>query len=252
MNYKTIKDNYVSKYVDHQTTKDTIDKKIVRLKKKREKLEFPYWTENLLLPVLKQIAEATPEVTWDFMGGKDLNTFGMRCECPVFAHDEDGNTVVTLCFTPGDLAEGELYYDIETSDSNTNSIADLNGFKNKTKLIESVDEIILFVKSKIKSSTEGCFYYKKMKFSPVRKFNNKEKLDIKKGTGFMRTMSSIGISNYKELPERRNDFVLDWNYDEFYAEAKKKGMDKADIYLLNDNKYVVPGENELFEYKNFS
>jgi len=215
-----------------------LQKKVERLEKAKENIDYPYWTDLLLVPLLNEIAKQTPNLKWDFENSKTLNCFGMRAECPVFASDKDGNTIVTLVFTPGDLSIGELFYDTrEKIRELREGEMDYNGFNNVTKEVQGVEQLLEFVNAQIKE-TEGCFFYLNMKLKPIRKFT---KAESKKGIGL--PLKSIGVSNYKNS----RDSETNYSHKDFYEAAVKKGLDYADVFLLNDSFEVVPCENELFK-----
>ena len=247
-NLKKVQQNYVELKNDYEAKKESAEKKIVRLQKKINKLNnnYPYWTENLLLPILNEVKALTPQLTWDF---KRLTPMGMRSAVFVFGSDKDGNTIVGLCFTPGDLDNGIVHIDTGETEGNysKNSIGNLNGFNNLTTPVESFDDIMNIVNAQIKK-TEGCFFYKNMRLKPVRMFNKKE-VKLRENNDIIRGMTCIGVSNYTE----RNDSITDYSHEEFYATAKAKSDEcyNAEIFLLNDCKYVVPFANELFEYVDF-
>ena len=65
-------------------------------------------------PLLVEISKQLPGIVFDALCDKELNTFGMRAECPVFAYagkyagyrqpgEKDNKLVAYICFTPGDL-----------------------------------------------------------------------------------------------------------------------------------------------------
>lgn len=78
------------------------------------------------------------------------------------------------------------------------------------------------------------FKYNGKKFTPVRQFTREEQK-----TGIGLPLRSIGINNYDQG---------NWNYEDFYKEAKKAGAGEIDIFLM-EGKHVVPATNELFEYR---
>lgn len=99
-----------------------------------------HWLTDLLAPTLKALNKAT---CLNFEHD-NLHTFGMRNETPVFAHDEQGNVIVFLTFTPGDTSEGRMFIDTgEVSERyHQNSIGGMNGFGNATEEVTSLEVII--------------------------------------------------------------------------------------------------------------
>jgi len=95
----------------------------------------------------------------------------------------------------------------------------------------------------MKTAQKAPFHYLGMEFTPLRQFNKQEK-----EIGLSLPMRTIGISNYdKELMPIHTRISAKWNYEAFYAEAKKVGADKIDIFMWQ-GKQVIPCGNELFEY----
>ncbi|MBU2019486.1 MAG: hypothetical protein KJ941_07565 [Bacteroidetes bacterium] len=135
---------------------EKLNRKIKRLEKKENNINYPSWMNELLLPILKEIAKQTPDLDWDFESEKQLNNFGLRCECPVFAHKKGANrTIVGITFTPGDLNKGELFYDTgkKLFKAPQNSISNLNNFGNEVAEVKSIEQLIEFVKLQVKKST---------------------------------------------------------------------------------------------------
>lgn len=119
------------------------------------------WTDGLLRPLLVEIEERTG---WEFKKKDDLQTFGLRAECPVFimgeGFNEHGFQKVNACitFTPrfdrndDGTWEWELWYDTgeKTGEHyNPNSIGALNGFDKVTAHVESVEQIIEFLQKQM-------------------------------------------------------------------------------------------------------
>ena len=55
----------------------------------------------------------------------------------------------------------------------------------------------------------------------------------------MRKCRSIGISNYNSS---------EYSHREFYRKVANCGLNKVDVFLMDDELVVLPCENELFEY----
>lgn len=99
-----------------------------------------HWLTDLLTPTLKALNKATG-LNFEH---DNLHTFGMRNETPVFAHDEQGNVIAFITFTPGDTSEGRIFIDTgEVSEHYPyNSIGAMNGFGNATEEVTSLEVII--------------------------------------------------------------------------------------------------------------
>jgi len=118
------------------------------------------WTDGLLRPLLDEIEQRTG---WEFDDKDDLRTFGLRAECPVFVNgdgtDEHGyrNAKAYITFTPhnkhndDDTWSWELYFDTgEYVDSYpSGSIGALNGFGKKAAKVESVEQVIEFLRKQM-------------------------------------------------------------------------------------------------------
>lgn len=99
-----------------------------------------HWLTDLLTPTLKALNKVTG-MNFEY---DNLHTFGLRNETPVFAHDEQGNVIAFLTFTPGDTSEGRIFIDTgEVSEHYPyNSIGAMNGFGNATEEVTSLEVII--------------------------------------------------------------------------------------------------------------
>lgn len=104
-----------------------------------------HWTT-----VVKQVCEEIERRTGlKFDDLDDLRTYGLRCECPVFAYNgersENDKPAGYLVFTCGDLDDFKLYVDtkeLKTVRSPKGSIGDLNGFDNISVEVESIEQLI--------------------------------------------------------------------------------------------------------------
>ncbi len=134
-------------------------KQLERLQKKNKAFNavYPRWTELLLRPLLNQLRQDFPEYKWD---GENLSPMGLGCRVAVFfvkdmnlpeADRYEENNSMYVCFQPGDLGKGELLFETgeKTQSYKPGTIGEINGFNNVTKPVESIEEIIAFMKSKI-------------------------------------------------------------------------------------------------------
>lgn len=141
-NLKSEYTTQINTYKDEQTR---IKAKLARLEKKLTMLIYPHWTDILVRPIIKEVAQRTPDIIWEY--NKNLNTFGLRCECPIFGKTSEGYTV-GITFTPGEkficYDTGEKYHAIEHHD--------WNGFNNISKPIESIDELVSLVRKQEQQS----------------------------------------------------------------------------------------------------
>lgn len=107
--------------------------------------EKTHWTS-----VVKEVCEEIERRTGlKFKGLDNLHTFGLRCECPVFAykgeyHDGDKCSGY-LVFTCKGVDNFKLYVDtkeLKSVKSPAGSIAKLNGFDNISVEVESIEQLI--------------------------------------------------------------------------------------------------------------
>ncbi len=154
---KELSKKYGKKYSEYNTERNRIEdkieernKQIKRLEKKRERLNCPYWTDILLRPILEEVAKETKELIWDFMGeNKNLIPMGLRSAVSVFGDNDKGKTIAMLVFTPNNLSEGKINYDLEHLPYD-NTIAGMNGIGTKQKEVESIKELVIAVRNHIK------------------------------------------------------------------------------------------------------
>lgn len=156
---KEIQSAYSEKYEAYRTEKKTFQDKIdesnrkiewhqrriARYEKRIRRMDFPHWTDNLVRPIMAEVERLTPDIKWE---EKDrLPTFGLRCECPVFGKTEEGHTV-GICFTPGSHIDGNVRYDTGETKSRYSSgtLGEINGMNNVCKEVESIDELVAFVR----------------------------------------------------------------------------------------------------------
>lgn len=81
---------------------------------------------------------------------------------------------------------------------------------------------------------KNTFKYLGKEFEPIRNFVGREgSFPV-----ISKRLNRIGIDNYTGR----------WNWDNFFKAAKKAGVRQVDLYKMNGDKIVCPGQNELFEY----
>lgn len=141
-----LKTEYATKTSTYETEKDKLEKKIARLEKKLKKLHRPHWTDDMVRPIIEEVARRTPDIIW--RKKEKLNTYGMRCECPIFGDTPDGHTV-GIMFTHGE--------DIPRFDTGNKKREDFigndwNGFNNISKPIESIDELVAMIRRQERSA----------------------------------------------------------------------------------------------------
>lgn len=101
-----------------------------------------HWTS-----VVKDVCEEIERRTGvKFKDLDSLITFGIRCECPVFAYrNMEDEPVGWLTFTSGNLNDFKLYVDTKEQRPDKypiGSIGEMNGFNNISVEVESIDQLI--------------------------------------------------------------------------------------------------------------
>jgi hypothetical protein len=126
-----------------QKVKDKIEmrqRQIYRLERKKERAyENSSWTTQLVNPIMREVEKLTPQITWKIEDRPFVS--GLRCQCYVFGKTADSITV-GICFTPG--AGSNLNFDTKEKHMGyqKGSIGCMNGFDNKTKPLESIQELV--------------------------------------------------------------------------------------------------------------
>lgn len=109
-------ENIVRRYSQHRTACDRrrreIDDEIERLQEERKRLDELRWTEELLRPVMREVARLTPEIEWE--RDETYQPRGIRGAVPVFGRLKDGGQLVGITFTE---LGSELCFDTERSES---------------------------------------------------------------------------------------------------------------------------------------
>lgn len=100
-----------------------------------------HWTS-----VVKDVCEEIERRTGVKFDLDNLLTFGLRCECPVFAYrNGEDEPVGWLTFTCEKLDDFKLYVDTKEQRSDRcpiGSIGEMNGFNNISVEVESIDQLI--------------------------------------------------------------------------------------------------------------
>ena len=113
------------------------EKRITRLSGQRNRIERPWWTKEIVAPVMREVARLTPEVTWD---AENLYTHRLRAACSVYGETQNGRTVgLTFTFDGGVLSydTGEV-----TRRFTPGTLGEINGMNNVSAPVESVDTLV--------------------------------------------------------------------------------------------------------------
>ncbi len=98
--------------------------------------------------LLKEILKEVDKRTGMHFITDNLNSFGLRCETPVFAYSgepHDHTTVIaSLTFTPGYVEKGQVFLDTgeNTGAYHPDSIGGMNGFGEVTEEVTSIEVVI--------------------------------------------------------------------------------------------------------------
>lgn len=143
MEVKDLATKYLQMQSEFDTKYNALKKKIEKYnrllgkaeKDKNKLLEKRYTWVSFINDAMKEVAN---KLQLDFSDCR--TTFGLRCECPLFLNDKEGEAVYGITFTRSSNND-ELTYDDckKVVDFNSNSIASLNGFGNSQSTIKIND-----------------------------------------------------------------------------------------------------------------
>ena len=113
------------------------EKRIIRLSEQQERIERPWWTKEIVAPLMWKVARLTPEVAWNT---GNLYTHGLRAACSVYGETRSNETVgLTFTFDGGILSydTGEV-----TRRFAPGTLGEINGMNNVCAPVESVDTLV--------------------------------------------------------------------------------------------------------------
>ncbi len=161
-----IRIRYSQKLTRHKNIEEYIEKRITQREQQTERLKaklknhnksYPYWTEDLLRPVIDKIKQHLPE--WVCEDDR-LTPMGLGARVSVFftrkATDTTGKSnspkYLYVTFLPGDLTNAQLLYETGKKKNRfaSGTIGEINGFNNAIKEVKSIDEIVQFLRTQIK------------------------------------------------------------------------------------------------------
>lgn len=135
------------------------EKQLIRLdaQRKNHTKNYPHWIKYLLLPVVEKMKSAFPD--WH-CEDEELKPMGIGSRVSIFfckKTDQEpykryaASNSVYICFRPGNLQNGELYYQTgETiQEYKIGTIGQINGLNNVIKPVESIEELIKFLNDQI-------------------------------------------------------------------------------------------------------
>lgn len=151
-NYLQKRDSIIQQRTELQAKIDSARKRIVwhgkriaGLSKRRDKIKTPRWTDEIVAPLMAEVARLTPGVAWDCAG--QLHTHGLRAACSVYGTAENGETV-GLTFT---FDNDVLSYDTgeTTRRFAPGTIGEVNGMNNVSAPVESAESLAAKVNGRI-------------------------------------------------------------------------------------------------------
>ena len=92
----------------------------------------------------------------------------------------------------------------------------------------------------------NSFEYGGYHFVSVRKLNELEKSNLSTLMKYISTDKDLGFFSRGDIPGTKQKYP--YSYENFYEASKNSKMDV--FKCLENNKLYIPGENELFLYKN--
>lgn len=119
------------------------EKKIERLQKRKESIKL-HWTDDLIRPVMEELAKITPDIQWETK--ERLIPLGLRCNCSVFGKTKDDITV-GVTFTP--CSGDRLCFDTGESriGYQKNTLGDVNGFNNITAELTDISQLVDLIRN---------------------------------------------------------------------------------------------------------
>ncbi len=169
--FESIRSAYTKRLLEHrdivkrvETKIEIREKQLRRLRQKQKAYDaiYPRWTEMLLRPLLMDLYDRFPEYKWD---GDSLTPLGLGNRVLVFFIKDNtlpeterydvGNSIY-MCFQPGALEKGELMFETgEKSNSfKKGTVGEINGFNNITCPVEYFEQVIEFMKLKIRQDEQ--------------------------------------------------------------------------------------------------
>jgi|GEM_PF-5566346 len=157
LTFEQIRKSFADQLSDYQTARKILDDRIAKKQQQLERLllrrkkapSIPYWTESLLRPVINILK---PHFLNWICDDEKLSPMGLACRVSVFfTSQNDNEKYIYIVFQPGELSQGELLYETgeRKNDYPKNTIGEINGFNRTTKAVESIEELVNFLKKQI-------------------------------------------------------------------------------------------------------
>jgi hypothetical protein len=152
MKLQEIQKNAIEKNLEIKKVKDKIlqrQAQIERLEKKKYKLQKNSWWGDLLIrPIMELVKQEFPQLTWDL---ERLVPMGMCNRVLVFGKC-DGLTVAMIGFTPMDIENGILNYDV--SERKGDYMSDPNGFSIKSEPLTNIKDLFNHIEKQLIKNLE--------------------------------------------------------------------------------------------------
>jgi len=146
MNLQDIQADHTVLDTELKRVKDKIqmrEAQIGRLERKKEIAHSKsHWT-TLVNNIMSLVAEQTPHVKWKI---GDPFVTGMRCQYYIFGKTIEDDITVAICFTPDEGSNVRFDTGEEEAGFQRGSIGNLNGFDQKRKRLENIQELVDLVK----------------------------------------------------------------------------------------------------------
>ena len=151
-------DNYLNERITHR------ENQIRRLKTRRNKLECPYWINEIIEPIAKKMCEHFPDRRYEILG-----PFGLSSEVAIHFSKQDAteqerrevSNVISISFVPRNLNAGEIGirdYSRNTGEYGKGTIGEVNGMNYPTTPITTdttIADLVKFAVDKFELETRG-------------------------------------------------------------------------------------------------
>jgi hypothetical protein len=155
MKLREISEPYASNLQTYQTEKERIEKQIERLNRKKDRLIYPSWIDQLIKPIAEFILPLLPGYDkYEILGPFGLcNEIGIHFIAEGTSYGNRNNSgsgeeywdkLKSITFTPGDLDKGELMYrnyNIDTGMFGKGSIGEMNGMNHPDTVIDANSDL---------------------------------------------------------------------------------------------------------------
>lgn len=142
--YKQLRAELQEKIDDSRRKITWHEKRIMRFSKQQVNINRPWWVDEIVAPVMVEVARLTPEVKWDI---SRLDTHGLRAACSVFGDTENAQTVGLTFTFDNDILSYDTGEVTHRFDSGT--IGAINGMNNISAPVEGIDMLVAKIKEQL-------------------------------------------------------------------------------------------------------